>query len=238
MKSIAIYVLICPLTYKVRYVGKTSQKRPTDRYSSHISVSKNNKKKDYTHCWIKSLLNKGVKPLFHIIEWTDDIKRETYWIKFYRNLHTDLTNFTDGGELGNLGKRWTVPKEKIRKHGKKVYMFNSKKEIVSTFEQANDFLKFYGLSQNSFIKKHTIMSDGLVPSYFPTYPKNITLKTYKEVIVENNYGNKKEFRNIVECSKFINASNITVSYHLRNFGFFKKNNYLIKFKHTIDEFLS
>jgi len=105
--KITIYSLIDPISNEVRYIGKTIQK-PESRHSSHISQSKHNKKKDYTHCWIKSLLNNNNKPILNIVEETYDITRETYWIKYYRELGCKLTNFTDGGELGNIGKTWKV----------------------------------------------------------------------------------------------------------------------------------
>ena len=63
-KPYYIYLLICPLSQKVRYVG--CSKNPKARYSSHIRESiqrQNTRKKE----WINSLIKKGLKPKQQII---------------------------------------------------------------------------------------------------------------------------------------------------------------------------
>lgn len=109
MKKIYIYKLTDPFTDEIRYVGKTTNL--VRRLNSHINRCKSNK--FHSAVWIKSIINKGKKPIIEIIEecneenWED---REIYWISYYRKIF-DLTNILDGGghsaTYGRLGKPWT-----------------------------------------------------------------------------------------------------------------------------------
>jgi len=124
-RLIYIYTLSDPITKEIRYVGKTVQK-PTYRLSQHISQSRCTNKKDYCHCWIKSLLNKDLEPVINIIEKTYDVNRECYWIKYYKDNNYKLTNLQEGGDKAGLGTKRTIEQiENIRKGRIK----NSKFEI-------------------------------------------------------------------------------------------------------------
>lgn len=123
-RLIYIYTLSDPITKEIRYVGKTVQK-PTYRLSQHISQSRCNNKKDYCHCWIKSLLNKKLEPIINIIEKTYDINRECYWIKYYKDNNYKLTNLQEGGDKAGLGTKRTFEQiENIRKGRIKNSNFN------------------------------------------------------------------------------------------------------------------
>ncbi len=83
----------------VRYIGMTKQ--PEIRFKQHIKKAKEGCH-TYKACWIRSLLNRGIEPVFEIIDtgfgpnWID---WEKYWIKFYREeFKCDLTNLTEGGD--------------------------------------------------------------------------------------------------------------------------------------------
>lgn len=123
-RLIYIYTLSDPITKEIRYVGKTVQK-PTYRLSQHISQSRCSNKKDYCHCWIKSLLNKELEPVINIIEKTYDINRECYWIKYYKDNNYKLTNLHEGGDKAGLGTKRTIEQiENIRKGRIKNSNFN------------------------------------------------------------------------------------------------------------------
>lgn len=95
MKKVYIYALLEPETKEVRYIGKSVN--PKKRFDNHLNI----KRKQHCSCWIQSLKIKELKPIFSIIEETDKenwIKREQYWIAFYKNLGAKLTNHTIGGE--------------------------------------------------------------------------------------------------------------------------------------------
>jgi hypothetical protein len=88
----------------VRYIGITSQKLST-RLSGHISsykqAVKNKKHLNYRYCWIKSLLDKKLKPIITLLEtFSTDFEvcqAEINTIKLYSN----LVNSTIGGEGTN-----------------------------------------------------------------------------------------------------------------------------------------
>lgn len=94
---IYIYVLIDPITKKVRYVGKTNNLKK--RYRGHLGSAQ--KKHSYTQRWINKLLNKGVRPIMRVVdEATDETweSRERHWIAALKRQGVKLTNLTEGGE--------------------------------------------------------------------------------------------------------------------------------------------
>lgn len=98
-----IYVLICPVTLEVRYVGKTI-KSLRDRWVSHLYSPK--VERNHRANWIKSLLNEGKQPLIEQIDecpWSESQEVEKYWIQLYKERGARLVNLTAGGE-GNLGR--------------------------------------------------------------------------------------------------------------------------------------
>ena len=101
----SIYVLKCPISNDIRYVGQT-RSRIEKRLNNHIWESKKNKKK-YSHKdnWILKLSKLELKPVIEIIEEIPldhnllyVLNRETYWILKLRN-NCNLVNATDGGEF-------------------------------------------------------------------------------------------------------------------------------------------
>lgn len=106
-----IYTLKHPLTNEVRYVGKTIN--PKRRYYEHLYQYP----KTHKGCWVRSLLNEGLKPIMDIIEtctkdnWEE---REIYWITQYPN----LTNSTSGGDGGYIVTDMLREKLRILNTGK------------------------------------------------------------------------------------------------------------------------
>jgi hypothetical protein len=161
---IFIYALLDPRTEEIRYVGKTIQPI-NDRYSAHISVAKYNRKTDHAHCWIKSLLSVGLRPIMKILEETFDIVRETFWINFYRSKYK-LTNFTDGGELGNIGKTWKVKdKSSYPRNIKSVIVIDLKNKEELFFKSVKDCASFLKIEISKlilYIKKKIIYKNFAV----------------------------------------------------------------------------
>lgn len=62
-----IYLLICPITNKVRYVGQT--KNPKTRYKSHLKDAHKIKKNGKTEKqqWILNLEERRLKPLIKVV---------------------------------------------------------------------------------------------------------------------------------------------------------------------------
>lgn len=100
MSEAIIYVLRCPETNAVRYVGKCIDLKT--RVRQHISESRIGKVKSHKCTWIASLLRKGLKPKIEIdcvVDDGDDWKAvEQARVAFHRANGWDLTNGTDGGD--------------------------------------------------------------------------------------------------------------------------------------------
>lgn len=227
-----IYALKEPATNRVRYVGKTIQK-PESRLASHISVAKHGRKKDYAHCWIKSILSRGEKPILEIIESGVTVEREIFWIKHFRKSGV-LTNFTDGGELGNTGKTWKLSKETIdrtsSRRRKKVYMLSPDGLCVKEIDSVMEFKKQYNLNIGSSnpIKKGYLMSDGLIPSYSKSLPLNTRKRRYREVLLIN--GVTSEFKNVTLAANYLGVDVSTLCKRLKPTGETRYPNYLVKYK--------
>lgn len=227
--NIYIYCLKDPITDEIRYIGKTIQKY-TYRYSSHISQSKHNKKKDYCHCWIKSLLEKGLKPKMEILEITTDLSRETFYIYKYKN--DKLTNFTNGGDLGNTGLHWKVDPLKIRaKYEKKVFVYDilhNHKEFKSV-NQCSKELKEAPKTISKLVRNKILTKDGKIVSYVKL--ETINFDEYKNRRYSNidlffNDNKVKSFYSAKELAQYINLDISTVCKYIKNN--IKYNNYSFK----------
>ena len=93
-----IYILQDPVTFEVRYVGKS--KNPHRRYLSHLWQKP--KVKYHSYYWIQKLLKSGVRPIMAVIDETDGEWEwlEKYWIGQCKQWGFNLTNITAGGEGG------------------------------------------------------------------------------------------------------------------------------------------
>lgn len=98
--QIIIYILKCPRTGRVRYVGKTS-KTLQWRLDAHLSDAQS-KRLGRRGTWLRSLIRDGLKPVIELDyivadgqSW-QEIERER--ISFYRSVGCDLVNGTEGGE--------------------------------------------------------------------------------------------------------------------------------------------
>ena len=112
-----IYVLKCPRTQHVRYVGFTRQ-TPEQRLRRHINDALRRPDKNDRHRWVLSLVSIGLHPLIQAIEaGTGDAwgEAERRWIAFYRTSGVRLVNSTNGGE-GIVG--WGTPEQRSER-GKK-----------------------------------------------------------------------------------------------------------------------
>lgn len=93
-----IYVLRDPISWDVRYVGKTS--KPEARFRQHATQT--HRSKHYNGYWLKSLRDKGLAPLFEVIDsgiGGGHQAAERAWISEYRKRGARLTN-TGAGGLG------------------------------------------------------------------------------------------------------------------------------------------
>lgn len=97
-----IYSLSDPNTNQIRYVGKSDN--PQIRLNEHIRKCKYSN--THKNNWIKSLLNKNLKPVMEILDIVsinDCGFWENYWIIMMKTWGFELTNIANGGIGGNLG---------------------------------------------------------------------------------------------------------------------------------------
>ena len=109
MNTTYIYVLKCPISFEVKYVGKANN--PKLRYYSHLNTSKS--ASSYKKNWIKKLKDKNLKPILEIIaevpisSWKE---YEKYYIRYYKSLGCELTNLGTGGEGLGFGNQTSFKK--------------------------------------------------------------------------------------------------------------------------------
>lgn len=141
--KIFIYALCDPITFEVRYIGKTDN--PYRRYCQHISkrhLNRKRKRQTYKICWIKSLIAKSLLPVQQILEICNEDnweEKEKDWIKFYKQIGCNLTNGTDGGIVGfecshknRIGKKLSAEwKSKISKTLKGRKLSETHKQNIS-----------------------------------------------------------------------------------------------------------
>ena len=118
----------------IRYVGKANNLK--DRLRRHIGKYYLNLEINYKNNWIKSELSKGNKILINELELVDEsnwIEREKYWIEQLKQWGFKLVNTTIGGE-GIL-----LTKEIIKKRSETKIQNNSetKKEIIEKYQIQN-----------------------------------------------------------------------------------------------------
>lgn len=104
-----VYALLDPRTNVVRYIGLTSM--PRERKRAH----QNGEGAAYCGCWERSLIEKGLRPEFKILESGLTLQeagdREAHWITYGHQQDWQLTNLSGGGEGG--GKHAEETKAKI-----------------------------------------------------------------------------------------------------------------------------
>lgn len=121
MKTVKIYSLNCPITYEVRYIGKTSLSLK-QRLNTHMQCKL---EKNHRYYWLKSLKEKGLKPSIELVDEVG-IDNWEFWEQWYILLFKqwgfNLVNCSEGGEgfkenhiPWNKGKTNIHSKEALKK---------------------------------------------------------------------------------------------------------------------------
>lgn len=211
MKKTFIYILKCPISYEVRYVGKTINLKR--RFNDHI-CKLNPKYKSHVCAWIRKLAKDGLRPTIEVIEecysnWAD---REIYWIGFYRNIGAKLCNITNGGEgmLGNIVSKETrqkISKNNARATEKTVYQFDLTGKFINKYKSVLEAAKKNNLNKYSIsrICRGEYFIHG--NSYW-SYENKVVLKdgwvhpNARAIIQLDENGNiTKEFKSITHAQK-------------------------------------
>jgi len=116
MRNLLIYTLQDPITYEIRYIGKSAN--GLQRPKAHIYHTDLKTSKTYKSNWIRSLINNGLKPVIKVVQYLNNLnelnRAEQYWIQYFKQLGCPLTNATNGG-MGRCGLPHTEEtKQKIR----------------------------------------------------------------------------------------------------------------------------
>lgn len=101
-KLCAVYYLVDPETFEIRYVGISTD--PRRRYSAHLKDQSHAQR--HSSCWIRGLTLRGLKPVLRIAVYTQtQAEAKRIEIALIAKL-PNLTNISSGGE-GGTNVRWS-----------------------------------------------------------------------------------------------------------------------------------
>lgn len=205
-----IYILQCPVTLNVKYVGKTNN--VIKRFQSHLASKPNNK--SYCNKWISSLLKSGEKPIITVIDETENNwqQLEQYWIEQFRQWGFKLTNITKGGEGAYGSGKWNNRKVFCyTKDGVFIREFESQKECAEYYKTKSFNVKSSIKRVNLFLGKYQLRSI-YVPEINP-YVKKIS---YSSTILHNSKSiicttDGKIFNSITDAAKYYGILKSSIS---------------------------
>ena len=175
----------------VRYIGKSNN--PRRRLYQHTKDRHNLHKFN----WLKSIINRGQKPVLEIIEkvsvslWKE---REIYWIAKYREDGHKLLNMTIGGDGAEGMKHSEESKQKMSDSKKGLKLSDDHKQKIS----------------------QSLLDKSLDPDYVKFQPRVYVFdkdKLYQNYIVEN--------LSIPKLSKHYSCSEKTIFTNLKEYGILK-----------------
>ena len=230
-----IYILQDPITKDVRYVGKTNN--PKLRKRSHLWKCDKNK----SHCykWVNSVLKKGLKPIFTVIDEIDGNWEwlEMYWIEQFKVWGANLTNITKGGEgCYGAGKWNNVPVTAFTKEGVLIKSFDSQKECAIYFNTSYGNVNQVCNGRNLLLLKKYQLKVGILTEnilhfkYERTYNWVNKPEIYPQqkviICIEDNI----EFKSITEASIYYNVGISSIHNNLKKLSKKLKNGKSFKYK--------
>jgi len=204
-KKVNIYVLIDPITCKVRYIGITTQ-TISRRYYKHIEESLYSKKRTYKLNWIRSLTSKGripvVKKLMEVDNWHSALKIERMLIQKYKKSR----NLTNNEDYVNGSFKKTITDAQRQEASLKAKSFYknggkaSNRKEIKCFTLDGEFIRtFESMSEASRVLNLSLRHISLVVS-----GKKLQLKGYvfkntndddpKPVDFDVHWGKKKKIK--------------------------------------------
>lgn len=135
-----VYVLRCPFTTNVKYVGITKNSIE-QRLERHLNYAKNANKNYLSQTWLRSLIEQDVVPFIQSIETnlteSDAKVVETWWIRYFKKKGITLKNTTKGGEtMSPLAMQRA--KEANEKQKLKVKQYSMDGKLVKIFNCISD----------------------------------------------------------------------------------------------------
>jgi hypothetical protein len=189
LREYRIYTLRCPISYDVKYVGKTCSEAINDRLSSHIWESRNRKLNKRT-AWIKSLLNKNLRPVITEIDScmcpVEINYLEAFYIRKYKQLGYDLKNAQPGGEGQPRG-----------------YVFKSR-YVPEKGKQPDHFKKYNGITGRKWTPQQALN--------FKNARRGAVVKRKYYDVIDVRDDNRTTFVNLKEVARYLRiAHTILVS---------------------------
>lgn len=153
-----IYRLIDPVDNKIRYVGQTINKLNV-RLNKHICDSK--KVKNYTQCWIRGLVLKGLIPKIELLIQCDINcldEYEVFYINLYKSSGLLLTNIENGGNAKKIISEETKHNIRAALKGKKQsdYTKNKRAEVLKNVWKNPELIELKRKQTTDLIKKGVI----------------------------------------------------------------------------------
>jgi len=229
--KVKIYVLIDPITCKIRYIGRTKNTLEK-RLLGHLSKSKlKNTHKDY---WIQSLLKQGILPKIKLIKtvegWGNSHQKEQIFIRTAIKYGFDLVNHDDRGEGSKNKIISDKQKQQISSTLREGYscgrikpvrvtsvsVFDLEGNVLNKFSSCKECVINLGIPQSSL---ENILSKRVRrwKNYQITYGKNPGIYIGRRRYNQNNrevfiYINKKElhFDSYKSAAKYMNVSSPTI----------------------------
>lgn len=182
-----IYVLKCPSSGEVRYVGESVH--PFERYGQHT----NEKADTYKARWINKLKRNNLLPLIEVIDSCPKSmarEKESFWIDFYNSAVVNLTNTGEGNDTRSTQQ---LRKEALVSHGtigvwkskddKRwicAYYYGSKREYLGSFVNKKAALKHYD-NVARYYEKYPVTNFEGSSSYSIETAKKISNKVCRKI---------------------------------------------------------
>jgi len=164
MQRVVIYCLICPITLKVRYIGRTTVSLPM-RLSQHVFKAKHNRDSTHKSNWIRSLLKMNSRPFIRTLcvvnGWNESYEKEKELINKHKHR---LLNHNDRGG-GNNAPKSDAQKQKLSKimienytdkgralHEKKVFVYNIHGNYICEYSSCKKAAEDLGIYYKSISK--------------------------------------------------------------------------------------
>lgn len=206
-----IYVLKCPITKEVKYVGKTNN--PKVKFSNHLNSSRD--KNIHKRNWINKLKKLKLKPIFEIIDEVP-ITDWHYWEKFYIKKYLDseciLVNFTNGGDGLTFGNQTSFKKGQ---NNKPVIILNKDGSFLKEFASVSEANLGLGKKIDAVLYGNGKTAGGYIPILKDAFEK-LTQEELSNIIEK---ANKKEMSEASKQTYFKKGHNKGgTSYNKGKFG--------------------
>ena len=181
MKTTFIYVLRCPITNDIRYVGKAN--KPKDRYIKHLDPKAN--EGSYKHNWVQSLLKQDLKPILEVIDEVPIEKwhsHEKAYIKKFLDEGCKLVNCTDGGDGLTFGNKTSFQKGQ---GAKPVVALNKDGSFHKEFSSSVEAINYIGKKIDSVLTKKTKTTGGLIWLYKSEYD-SLSKEDLDNIVIRSN----------------------------------------------------